>query len=40
VMEDHFELARSVLSYQASENERALDDAEQARLTPVSSPAL
>jgi CRP/FNR family cyclic AMP-dependent transcriptional regulator len=35
VMEDHFELARSVLSYQASENERALDDAEQARLTPA-----
>jgi len=28
VMEDHFDLARSALSYLASENERRLDEAE------------
>jgi CRP-like cAMP-binding protein len=30
VMEDHFDLARSVLSFLASENERRLDEAERA----------
>jgi CRP-like cAMP-binding protein len=32
VMEDHFELARSVLGYLSAENERRLDDVEQAAL--------
>lgn len=39
VMEDHFELARSVLSYQASENELALEAVEPARSPPAVTPA-